>query len=142
VSTRRRVYLSAAVAGAVVVGLLAGASAVEPKQVVGVWTGTTPDGDAVELTITADGKIVARITEDHETEVYQGAWRVEGETLVVTLVDEEGDKSEHKFATRFDGAKMVLTNEEGEPVVFTRKGEAATRPATRPASRPTTLSSR
>jgi uncharacterized protein (TIGR03066 family) len=95
------------------------------KQIVGKWEvtkadeGTVPPGATVEFT--KDGKVLATHKADGKDETVEGTYKVEGDTLTVTMKRGGEEHMQTITITKMSKSEMSTKNKDGKAVDLKRK---------------------
>ena len=114
---------------AMVVVLNTSARAVEDtdhaKLLIGKWEvtkaeeGTVPEGSIIEFT--RDGKVKASIKKGEDLEMQEGAYKVEKDTLTVTMKKDGEEQSKKITISKISEKEMTCKHEDGKVVELKKK---------------------
>jgi len=114
---------------AMVVVLNASAPAVEDtdyaKLLIGKWEvtkadeGTVPEGSIIEFT--RDGKVKATIKKGDDQEVQEGAYKVEKDTVSVTMKKDGEEQTKKVTISKINEKEMTCKHDDGKIVELKKK---------------------
>jgi uncharacterized protein (TIGR03066 family) len=95
------------------------------KLLIGKWEvtkadeGTAPVGTLIEFT--RDGKVTATVKKDESQEVTEGAYKIEKDTLTVTMKKDGEEQSKKVTISKISEKEMTCKHEDGKVVELKKR---------------------
>jgi uncharacterized protein (TIGR03066 family) len=96
-----------------------------PKLIVGKWEVTKADEGTVApgctIEFSKDGKVKADIKKGEEREMLEGTYKIEKDTLIVTMKKGAEDKPDKITITKLTEKELITKHEDGKVVELKKK---------------------